>query len=95
MRQRLRPSTPSGLLEQLAVVGALALAAAAAVLGYGDDLAHDLRERLLWLTPLRALVAAIVLALGFAAWSDRLSCAPVRLGAAARALVCPLSRCLG
>ena len=69
MRQRLRPSTASGLLEQLAVVGALALAAAAAVLGYGDDLAHDLREALLWLTPLRALVAAIVLAVGFAAWS--------------------------
>jgi hypothetical protein len=69
MRQRLRPSTPPGLPEQLAVVGALALAAVAAVVGYGDDLAHDLREALLWLTPQRALVAAIVLAVGFAVWS--------------------------
>ncbi len=57
-----RPVTSVGLLEQLAVVGALLLAAVAAVVGYGPDLSHDLREALLWLTPRRALVGAVILA---------------------------------
>ena len=58
-----------GLLSQLAVVGALVAAAVAVLVGRGPELAHDLRERLLQVTPFRALVAGIVFALVFGVWS--------------------------
>ena len=49
-----------GLLAQLAVVGALVVAAAALVALQGARASHDLRELLLRLTPLRAVVVALV-----------------------------------
>ena len=44
------------------MVGALVLAAVAAVVGYAPQLSHDLRETLLWLTPSRALTGTVALA---------------------------------
>jgi hypothetical protein len=69
MSRRSRSSGSVGLLTQLAVVGALALAAVAAIVGYGPELSHDLRETLLRLTPLRALGAVVILAAVLGAWS--------------------------
>ena len=58
-----------GLLAQLAIVVALGFAAVAAIDGHGPELSHDLREALLRLTPLRALVGGVILALVLGAWS--------------------------
>jgi hypothetical protein len=57
------------VLAQLAFVGALVAVAAVAVVADGPELAHDLRETLLRLTPPRALMGAAVLALVVSAWS--------------------------
>ena len=58
-----------GLLSQLAVVVALVVAAVALVVSAGPELAHDLREKLLRVTPYRALVTGIVFALVLGVWS--------------------------
>jgi hypothetical protein len=58
-----------GLALQLVLAVAFVLVAVVTIRLAGDQLARDLRQKLLWLTPERAAVAAIVVAALLWAWS--------------------------